>query len=300
LRVDIRDRGGTIVTVTDNETARQCYQHSGPGPQQRVEVIVATKSIRDSQRKKLYRAEWKAFFGTDKYEEDHTPHSLDFQTVPECQEYVDHVTASDAWKALDIWVEHVRVKDGRGRRKAGADSEGDTILLPKWSRVRWVILHELAHIANDYLYNFEVEENGDISEIYEESAAHGPQFAGVYLHLVREILSVQAHDKLLGAFEDGSVKILAVPSKTPEPIEVRVTDNDTATCLQCGMALLGSRSKFCSDACRWTYHNRLRHKRTEDDRQKVCVICAAEFTARRNDAKTCSARCRQRLRRQQH
>jgi putative metallohydrolase (TIGR04338 family) len=261
---------------------------------------VASNSIRDSQRKKLYRAEWKAFFGTEKYEEDHTPHSLDFPTVSECQQYVDHVTASDTWKALDIWVEHVRVKDGRGRRKAGADSEGDALLLPKWSRVRWVILHELAHIANDYLYNFEVEENGDISEIYEEAAPHGPQYAGVYLYLVRALLSVQAHDKLLGAFRDGGVKILAVPTKTPEPIEVRVTDNDTATCQQCGLPLLGTaklRSKFCSDECRWTYHNRLRHERGEDDRQKVCQICGTEFTASRADAKTCSPKCRQRLRR---
>ena len=275
---------------------------------------MAKKGVRDSQRKKLYRAEWKAFFGTEKYEEDHTPHSLDFQTVSECQKYVDHVTASDTWKALDIWVEHVGVKDGRGRRKAGADSEGDTILLPKWSRVRWVILHELAHIANDYLYNFEVEENGDISEIYEESAPHGPQYAGVYAYLVRRLLGDKTYRSLLQSFEEYRVKRVppALATTTEEDVEEDalvslgaipgpdpVTDADTLAeyCLNCGLALMGTRSKFCSDGCRYAYHNRLRHEQGEDGRHKVCVICGAEFTAKRNDAKTCSARCRQRLRR---
>jgi putative metallohydrolase (TIGR04338 family) len=279
--------------------------------------VASNGSIRDSQRKKLYRAEWKAFFGTEKYEEDHTPHSLDFQTVSECQKYVDRVTASDTWKALDIWVEHVRVKDGRGRRKAGADSEGDTILLPKWSRVRWVILHELAHIANDYLYNFEVEDNGDLSEIYEESAPHGPQYAGVYAYLVRGLLGEETYRSLLQSFEEYRVKhvppALLTTSFAEEDVEVDalvsleaisdpepVTDTDTQEkhCLQCGLPLLGSRSKFCSDECRYTYYNRLRHDRTEEDRQKVCEVCATEFTASRADAKTCSPRCRQRLRRQ--
>jgi hypothetical protein len=35
----------------------------------------------------------------------------------------------------------------------------------------------------------------------------------------------------------------------------------------------------------------------EDERHKVCAICGAQFVAKRADAKTCSPRCRQRLRR---
>jgi predicted nucleic acid-binding Zn ribbon protein len=102
-----------------------------------------------------------------------------------------------------------------------------------------------------------------------------------------------------GEFEMGAIEAYRVANRdTPPPMEP-VTDADTSDkhCLQCGMVLLGDRSKFCSDECRWTYHNRLRHDRGEPDRQKVCEVCGTEFTATRSDAKTCSPRCRQRLRR---
>jgi hypothetical protein len=44
--------------------------------------------------------------------------------------------------------------------------------------------------------------------------------------------------------------------------------------------------------------NRRRHERGEAERETVCEVCGAEFTASRADAKTCSATCRQRLHRQ--
>jgi predicted nucleic acid-binding Zn ribbon protein len=139
----------------------------------------------------------------------------------------------------------------------------------------------------------------------ENVAPHGPEYAGIYLYLVREFISTEAHDPLQAAFRDGKVKVMPVEEQVvvtdidtdapPQP----VTDIDTLGehCLNCGLALMGNRHKFCSDACRYAYHNRLRHEKGEDDRKKTCVICGVEFTAKRNDAKTCSARCRQRLRR---
>jgi predicted nucleic acid-binding Zn ribbon protein len=78
-----------------------------------------------------------------------------------------------------------------------------------------------------------------------------------------------------------------------------VTDTDTR-CLECGQPLASDRRTFCSDKCRWTYHNRERRRRTATDREKTCEVCAKEFVAKRSDAKTCSARCRQTLRRQRH
>jgi predicted nucleic acid-binding Zn ribbon protein len=39
-------------------------------------------------------------------------------------------------------------------------------------------------------------------------------------------------------------------------------------------------------------------ERTAAKREKVCVVCEVAFTATRSHAKTCSDRCRQRLRRQ--
>ncbi len=275
-----------------------------------------TGSIRDRQRQKVYNAERVAFVGPP----DAPNLPPDYKTVPQCQAYVDRIVGSEAWRALGFshlglfgWSP-VTVKDGRMRRRGGADSFDNTISMPRWTRVNYYILHELAHIANDYLYNFEVEENGDISEIYEESAPHGPQYAGVYAYLVRGLLGGEAYGSLLQSFEEYRVKRVppALAKTAEEDVEVDalvslgaipdpdpLTDTDTlgGHCLNCGIVLMGTRQKFCSDACRYAYHNHLRHERGEDERQKVCQVCSKEFTAARSDAKTCSPRCRQRLKR---
>jgi predicted nucleic acid-binding Zn ribbon protein len=285
----------------------------------RIEVIVAKNSIRDSQRQKVYDAEHIAFCGG--IDKEHPP--ADYKTVAECQEFVDRVTASDTWRALGFshlgMFERypITVRDGRGRGRGGANAFGNTIKLPKWTRMDYYILHELAHIATSYIHDFEYNEYDEdgggwpgyedpktgIAVLTNNVASHGPEYAGIYLYLVREFLSVEDHDKLAAAFEDGKVKVSPIEapvmvSDTPPPV-APVTDTGTHDrhCLQCGIVLLGIRSKFCSDECRWTYHNHLRHDLTEANRQKVCEICGTEFTAGRADAKTCSPRCRQRLRR---
>jgi putative metallohydrolase (TIGR04338 family) len=260
---------------------------------------VATNSIRDSRRQRLYDAE-DVVFNKSKPPE--------WRSVREVQDYADFVTATDAWKALEVGNEEpISVRDGRGRRRAGAEAFSNFITMPKWSRSKWVVLHELAHIAEAYRADWDngwpgyENENGRVV-LTRTTAAHGPEYAGVYLYLVREFLSGEAHDKLLAAFEDGGVKVLPVEPRKSGSIELHVTDTDThdGQCEQCGRSLFGDRSKFCSDECRWTYHNRLRHDLTEEGRQKVCEVCGTEFTASRADAKTCSPRCRQRLRRQRH
>ncbi len=50
---------------------------------------------------------------------------------------------------------------------------------------------------------------------------------------------------------------------------------------------------FCSDACGRVYHNQSRRERRAEQCEKVCDVCGEEFTATRNDAKTCSPKCRQ-------
>jgi predicted nucleic acid-binding Zn ribbon protein len=67
-------------------------------------------------------------------------------------------------------------------------------------------------------------------------------------------------------------------------------------CVVCGKSLSkgGGSHSFCSDRCRWTYHNRQRRARIAAGRGKMeCEVCGAEFTPTRNDAKTCSPACRQ-------
>jgi putative metallohydrolase (TIGR04338 family) len=259
-----------------------------------VNTVAVRQSIRDSQRQKVYDAEDLVF---------HKSLPPEYETVAECQEFVDHVTASDVWtKVLGVrtWAP-VKVRDGRGRRRAGARSEDDELLLPRWSRSRWVILHELAHIANDYIHNFDLDEDTGDLEIEYTTAPHGPEYAGIYLYLVRGFLFVADHDRLEAAFREGKVKIIPVEAPYPELPSMVVTgiDSQDGHCLQCRreLSIVGRRHKFCSDVCSWTYHNHLRHLRGDEDRQKVCVVCGVEFISKRSDAKTCSPRCRQRLRR---
>jgi|SRR5215212_3004017 hypothetical protein len=76
-----------------------------------------------------------------------------------------------------------------------------------------------------------------------------------------------------------------------------VADTETR-CLECDMALSSARSRFCSDRCRWTFHNREGRHRSAAGREKTCEVCGKEFVAKRSDAKTCSPRCRQKARRQ--
>ena len=62
----------------------------------------------------------------------------------------------------------VLVKDGRGRRHAGASYEDNLITLPRWSRQTTIVLHEVAHTLVD-------------SQYYPH---HGAEFAGVLIGLL--------------------------------------------------------------------------------------------------------------------
>ena len=258
---------------------------------------MASRSIRDSQRQKIYDAEDAVF---DKY------NPPEWASVHEVQEFVDYVTATDAWKALEVGNEKpISVRDGRGRRRPGADPLSDFITMPKWTRSRWAALHELAHIAENYRADWDdgwpYENENRLVILTHTTAPHGPEYAGIYLYLIHSFLSEEDHDRLKAAFKERKVKVAPVEVTVlytePEPDPVTDTDTQDRRCLQCGMVLVGSRSKFCSDKCRWTHHNHLRTERAEQSRQKICVVCGVEFRASRVDAKTCSPRCRQRLRR---
>ena len=79
-----------------------------------------------------------------------------------------------------------------------------------------------------------------------------------------------------------------------------VTVADTPRCAECGRVLSTARTphKFCSDGCRWTFHNRMRRQRRAAGRTKTCVVCGTEFTATRSDASACSHACKQKAYRQ--
>jgi putative metallohydrolase (TIGR04338 family) len=275
------------------------------------EFLVAN-SIRDSQRQRVYDAEAFAFEGTGRDEEFKT--LPDYKTVAECQQYVDCVTSSDTWtKVLGVETyDPVTVRDGRGSRSPTAFVEDDFISLPRWDRRRWAILHELAHIATFYRHDqyYDDEYGGQILE--RTTADHGPEYAGVYLFLVRSFLGEEAHQALLESFGTHRVKVVhievedepeeevAAVTEVPQVTQVSVTDTDTR-CLECGMVLAASAGpmrRFCSDKCRWDYHNRARHERLAQEWRRTCEICGTSFEAHRNNARFCSARCRKRAQRQ--
>jgi hypothetical protein len=119
---------------------------------------------------------------------------------------------------------------------------------------------------------------------------------GLYLGHTGQIVGVEAIDFMQAAVEayrrnigDATFSDDELPG-TLGPLARR------GWCVECGRRLStggGSRA-FCSDRCRWTYHNRLRGARIAARRGKmVCEVCGARFIPKRRDAKTCSPACRQ-------
>jgi len=120
---------------------------------------------RDSQRSRVYRAEREAF---------------DFDgplmSLGECVDLI-HLAFARYFPGSRVPL----VADGRGRRRAGGSSS--RISLPRWSRLRWVVLHETAHAV-----------------IPPRAAWHGPEFAGCYLRLVRRFMGTEAAGRLRASY----------------------------------------------------------------------------------------------------
>lgn len=105
----------------------------------------ARRRERDAQRSKVYAWE-RSEFGWDR----------DYLELHECQ-----ALAESIWPG-------VKVTDGRGRRIACAVPQENVIKLPKWARIKWAVLHEVAHL---------VVWDG-------RRAAHGREFMAEYLDLL--------------------------------------------------------------------------------------------------------------------
>lgn len=140
------------------------------------------RPVRDTQRAKVYRWERAHVFPPEN-EWIVTPTSSrparPMLTLAECDALVEH-----AWSQPDYprfpggrlpRRYRPRIEDGRGRRRACFNPYGPvSIKLPRWSRFREVVLHEAAH-AITYTHG----------QIFTH-AWHGPEFMGVYLHLLAD------------------------------------------------------------------------------------------------------------------
>lgn len=124
---------------------------------------------RDSQRAKLYRAE------------DEVNPGRRLPTVDKLQAFVDDVAGSD-WFLARWGPRTFEVRPGHGHRRATADANG-VLQMPRWARAEVVVLHEMAHCLTPVAF-----------------AAHGPEYAGVLLALVRRAVSPGTAQHLEDAF----------------------------------------------------------------------------------------------------
>jgi putative metallohydrolase (TIGR04338 family) len=139
---------------------------------------------RDSQRSKVYRAEQLAFDGSP----------LDVPEIKDIEDYITHICSLG--RVRDSFPElinrRVIVGDGRSRNRPAADSSG--IYMPRHSRRKWIVLHELSHTIVR-------RKHGVV-----KAAGHGWQFAETYLLLVRHVMGVEAHDRLKAKFKEHRVR----------------------------------------------------------------------------------------------
>ena len=130
---------------------------------------------RDTQRARLYRAEFELDPGRR------------LPTVEKLQAYVDALVAVD-WFA-NRWPDRAfEVRPGFGHRKATADVNG-VLQMPKWARSEMVLLHEVAHCLTPWTF-----------------AAHGPEYAGVLLTLLRRGMGPSPAQALEDAFDRQRVR----------------------------------------------------------------------------------------------
>lgn len=151
--------------------------------------------VRDTQRQRLYDAERAATLTPSDtarrlmIDAPRVP-STGAVTVEACQQYIDHLCQS-AW-----FQRRWGLRKFTARHKAYGSAThtsgwgGGIVSLPPWARDEWVLLHEVAHGLTGY----------------SDCAAHGPEFAGVFLTLVEHRMGKSAGASLREAFKAKRVR----------------------------------------------------------------------------------------------
>ena len=149
---------------------------------------------RDSQRSKVYKAERVLGDG-----------DIRLETVDEITAYLNKLMNSAWYQRRWPNATAIRVKDGRSRRRAGASRMpwGGEITMPVWSRNRYLVLHELAHI---------------VRPVKPDMSAHDRDFCKVYLELVKHGMGREAWEKLRTSFKAHRVKWIQRSSTRPKGI----------------------------------------------------------------------------------
>jgi putative metallohydrolase (TIGR04338 family) len=126
---------------------------------------------RDPQQWRVYDAENVALGHGHDYPDTVT---VDLPELADVRAYVLKVQ-TDKWFVRHFGRCRFTVKDGRGMSRTTGYAHGWTITIPRRSRCRWIVLHELAHCL----------QTGSVQ-------AHGPEYVRTYLRLVRHFLGREA------------------------------------------------------------------------------------------------------------
>ncbi len=134
--------------------------------------------MRDNQRQRVYDAENTVTHGADRLDE-----------VRDIEKFLKRITKSAWYKRRFTRWATIEVKDGRRRRRACGSSSRGYINMPRWSRTRKIVLHEVAHVVQPSC-----------------TAWHGREFCKIYLALVKKWIGREAYDALKAAFKEHGVK----------------------------------------------------------------------------------------------
>jgi hypothetical protein len=160
--------------------------------------------MRDSQRSKVYASD----------------HSLDaygrLETVTAIEYEIGRLWKSKRFQAefYDAWRwGPPKVGDGRCRRRANGSFH--QIKMPKWSRTRGMVAHELAHTVHLRMGH---------GRKPQEWQWHGWEFCSIYLRLVHYMMGTEAHDALKAALKQNRVKYRKPIKRRPLSPEQRAVN----------------------------------------------------------------------------
>ena len=139
--------------------------------------------IRDTQRKKVYKAGWD------------TRKGMEFEDLSACQVYVDKVVNSRWWTRRYPHCRNVIVSPKRGGTAYGMPPQTwarpvtGEILLPPWAMNERVIIHELSHCAAPMTI-----------------AWHGREYCAIFLEMITRWMGKEAGTELRNGFKKYKAK----------------------------------------------------------------------------------------------
>jgi putative metallohydrolase (TIGR04338 family) len=116
-----------------------------------------------------------------------------FNDLPETKKYIEGVMASPFWREHFKGVNLLKLGDGRRRAHPCGGPwwgyDGISLKLPRFSRTKMIVLHEMAHGVQP-----------------RDTAWHGPEFCQIYVALVYRFMGFDRGEELRKAFVAADIK----------------------------------------------------------------------------------------------